>query len=641
MSDRGRRLAAIMFADMPGYTSLSQRNEQLALRLVEETRSIVRPLFQKHEGREVKTMGDGFLVEFPSALEAVRCAYVVQESLNDYSAPRSGEERLSLRIGIHVGDVVHDGTDVMGDAVNVASRIEPQATVGGICVSRQVYDQVRNHFEFPLVSMGSRQLKGVQIPVEVFSVSLPWMRQSDDVPSSSPDKLRLAVLPLANYSQDPNDAYFADGMTEELISTISRIQGLRVIARTSIMHYKDQSKRVSDIGRELGAGTIIEGSVRKAGDMVKITVQLIDSSSEEHLWADDYERKLENVFQIQRDIAGKVADGLKLKLLPEEKKIIEKPQTHSTEAFTLYLKGRYYWNERTEEGLRKAEGYFQRAIELDPAYARAYAGLADTYSLMTFYGQMPGPEGRAKARALVKKALEIDGSLAEAHTSLAFTGEDDFNWDVVEERYRKALSLNPSYATAHFWYGIVLMWRHKFDEAIEQSRQAEELDPLSPAISIALGQALVYARRYEEGIAHLEGKIRDDPNLESPHFILAIAYHALGDYKRSEQEARTSIAMGGRDYRPLTMLASSLAKLGRKPEAREILSELERRGAAPSLLGILHLDLGEKEEAIRLLQEAEQVREAGLAWISIIPDLDPVRSDPRFKQILGRMRLPV
>ncbi|HZW85279.1 MAG TPA: adenylate/guanylate cyclase domain-containing protein [Nitrososphaerales archaeon] len=639
MSDRGRRLSAIMFADMPGYTSLSQRNEPLALKLVEETRSVVRPLFQKHEGREVKTMGDGFLVEFPSALEAVRCAYVVQESLNEYSARRSGDERLSLRIGIHVGDVVHDGTDVMGDAVNVASRIEPQAAVGGICVSRQVYDQVRNHFEFPLVSMGSRQLKGVQVPVEVFSVSLPWMR-GEEVPSNSLDRLRLAVLPLANYSQDPNDAYFADGMTEELISTISRIKGLRVIARTSIMHYKDQSKRISDIGRELGAGTIIEGSVRKAGDTVKITVQLIDSSSEEHLWADDYERKLENVFQIQRDIAGKVADGLKLRLLPEEKKSIEKPQTHSTEAFTLYLKGRYYWNERTEEALKKAEGYFQRAIELDPTYARAYAGLADTYSLMIFNGTMPGAEGRAKSKALVKKALEIDDSLAEAHTSFAFTGEDNFDWDVVEERYRKALSLNPSYATAHFWYGIVLMWRHKFDEAIEQSRQAEELDPLSPAISIALGQALVYARRYQEGIAHLEEKLRDDPNLESPHFILAIAFQALEDYKRCEQEALASIAMGGRDFRPLAMLASALAKQGRTSEAREILSELERRGAAPSILAIVHLELGEKEEAMRFMQEAEQVREPGLAWISIIPDVDPLRSDPRFKQILSRMRLP-
>ncbi len=638
MTEESRRLAAIMFADMAGYTSLSQRDEVLALKLVEESRKIIRPLLGRHGGREVKTMGDGLLVEFSSALEAVRCAFAIQQSLYDYNGGRSVESRLSLRIGIHVGDVVHAEGDVMGDAVNVASRIEPLAKPGGICLSRQAYDQVRNRFEFPLLSLGTRQLKGISQPLDIYGVSLPWER-GGDAESGVLDAKRLAVLPLANYSEDPNDEYFADGMTEELISTISRIRGLRVIARTSAMQYKGQKKRISEIGNELRAGTLIEGSVRKSAGTVRISVQLIDAASEEHLWAEDYERKLENVFQIQRDIAAKVAKGLKVKLLPEEKKVIERTDTGNPDAFTLYLKGRYYWGERSQEGLQKAADYFQRAIDTDPSYARAYCGLADTYSIMAFHGFMPAREAEAKARSLAKRAIEIDETLAEAFTSLAFIGDDSFDWEEGEELYNKALALNPSYATAHFWYGLELLWRGRVEEALEHSRQAEELDPLSPAISLAYGQALTYSRRYDEAIRHLEEKVEADPEIAPLHYMLGIAYLYRGLYEKAEEQERIGIDRSGGGVRPKAVLAIALAKQGKMTEAHAILSEMTSTGAPSALLGMVNLELGDKEKGMAYVEKAFREKESGLAWLSVIPSFDALRPDPRFISILRAMRL--
>ncbi len=372
-----RRLAAIMFTDMVGYTSLSQKNEALGLELLQEHRRLLRPLFPKHNGREIKTIGDSFLVEFASALEALRCAFDIQQLLNELDVNRPPEKRILLRVGIHLGDVVHSEKDVQGDAVNVASRIEPLASPGGITITEQVYHQIRNKFEFPFVSLGQQSLKNVHDPVEVYRVVLPWEMQLSNEPSL--EKRRIAVMPFTNISPDPRDEYFADGMTEELISTLSRIGELRVISRTSVMHYKGTSKNLGEIARELRVGSILEGSVRKASDDLRITAQLIDTGNDEHLWSQDYDRKLENVFAIQREIAQSVAEVLKIRLLSGEKKSIEKRPTENTEAYALYLKGRYYWNERVRDSNDKAVRCFEEAVKLDPNYALAYSGLADCY----------------------------------------------------------------------------------------------------------------------------------------------------------------------------------------------------------------------------------------------------------------------
>ncbi|TMI41573.1 adenylate/guanylate cyclase domain-containing protein, partial [Candidatus Bathyarchaeota archaeon] len=275
-----RRLAAIMFTDMVGYTALSQKDEGYSLQLLKEQRKLVRPFFPKHSGREVKTFGDAFLVEFASALEAVRCAFDIQQALHELNSGRPPESRLLLRIGVHLGDVIHSQNDVYGDDVNVASRIEPLAEPGGICITRQVYDHIKNKFEFPLSSLGKKELKNISEPTEVFRVILPWQKEVAVSPGF--DVHRLAVLPLANISPDPKDSYFADGMTEELITVLSQLEGLRVIARTSVDHYAGREKRVSQIAQELQVGSVMEGSVRMAKDRIRVTVQLINTTNEEH-----------------------------------------------------------------------------------------------------------------------------------------------------------------------------------------------------------------------------------------------------------------------------------------------------------------------------------------------------------------------
>jgi adenylate cyclase len=342
-----------MFTDMVGYTALGQRNESLSLALVEEQRRLIRPILSRHYGREVKTIGDAFLVEFPNALDAVRCSYDIQRAAHEFNISQSEENRIQLRVGVHLGDIVESNGDISGDAVNVASRIEPLAENGGVCVTRQVYENVQHKFSVPLVSIGTKNLKNVIAPMEVYKMEMPW---NAEIPAAASklDKKRIAVLPFSNLSSDPEEGYFADGMTEEIITSLSGVKQLTVIARTSVMGYKGTTKKAKEIGKELDVGSMLEGSVRKAGTRVRITAQLIETTSEGHLWAQNYDRQLEDVFAIQSEIAEKVAGELKIRLVEDELRVIEKKPTENTEAYTYYLRGRELLRQRTEPSLRQA-----------------------------------------------------------------------------------------------------------------------------------------------------------------------------------------------------------------------------------------------------------------------------------------------
>src|SRR5271157_1635300 len=330
-----------MFTDVVGYTALTQENESTTIGLLDDHRGLIRPIFASHGGREVKTIGDAFLVEFSSALDATLCAVAVQSAMNDRRLARG--ERLAVRIGIHVGDVIERENDVLGDAVNIASRIEPLAEPGGVCISGDVYAQVRNKLPYAMNQVAAPDLKNVTVPVDVYRIVMPWMRD-DSKEVVELDRTRIAVLPFASMSPDPNDEYFADGLTEELIGKVSQVGGLEVIARTSVMNYKKKEKSVSQIGKELSVGTVMEGSVRKAGNRIRVAAQLINANTEGHLWSSTYDRDLEDIFAIQSDIANQIAEALKVKLAPGQGPAGKHPE--NIEAYTLYLKGRSLWNKR-------------------------------------------------------------------------------------------------------------------------------------------------------------------------------------------------------------------------------------------------------------------------------------------------------
>jgi adenylate cyclase len=627
-----------MFTDIVGYTTLGQRDEALALAILEEHRKMLRPILIKHYGREIKTIGDAFLVEFPSALDAVRCGYDIQRTSRESNISHPSERRVHLRVGVHLGDVVEAEGDVLGDAVNVASRVDSLAEEDGVCVTQQVYDQVRNKFELPLVSLGKRILKNVSAPLEVYKIAMPW-ESPPNVKSEELDRRRLAVLPLENISADPNDEYFADGMTEELISTLSRITGLRVIARTSAMHYKGSGKRISEIGAELRVGSLLEGSVRKAGDRMRISVQLIDSSNEEHLWADDYDRKIEDVFEIQRDIAKSVADGLRVKLLSSDENHLDKRDTQNLAAYTLYLKGRHYWNERTKDGLNKALEYFEKAIEQDPEYARAYSGLADTYSILATQNYLSGAEALPKAKRRTERALELDSGLAEAHASLGFLHGVECNWGEAEREFKLAIELNPSYATAHLWYSITLTWLRRHEEAIEEAVKAEELDPFSPIMMIAVGQALAYARHYDEAIEELQRMTKTNPEVYLPHHMLGLAYLYKGLNELAIGETRKVVSIAGTDDWLESIIAIAEAGMGRTEGARELIRSLEGKAGQSWNLALLHAGIGENERAIEYLEKCYQENTFGLGWLRVIPTLDGLQGNPRYASLLDRMNL--
>ena len=640
MSGEQRRLAAVMFTDIVGYSSLTQKNERLALELLEQHRKIVRQIVARHNGHEIKTIGDAFLIEFGSALEATQCAIDIQKTLHDHNQQSKVERRVHLRIGIHLGDILQRQSDVLGDAVNIASRIEPLAEADGICISEQVFDQVRNKLDCPIENLGSRQLKNIDYPIDVHRIL--W--EKDETASVSLDKKRIAVLPFLNISPDPNDAYFADGLTEELIARLSTISGLKVIARTSIMRFRGTTKSVGEIGKELRSGTVLEGSVRKAANRLRVSAQLIDATTEEHLWVQNYDRQLEDVFAIQTEVAQNVSDNLQTQLLSEERQHIEKKPTGDMGAYTFYLKGRYYWNERSRDALEKAIKYFEEAIKRDPGFALAYAGLADSYIVLVDHGHLPRSEGFPKAEEAARKALELDEKLAEAHTSLGNILSCQWDWLGAEEEFAKALRSNPNYATAHHWYSIHLGTLGRLDEGIRELKIAEELDPLSPMIHAYAGLVYFADRKYDIALAELDKALELDPDFVPAHANRVDVYLAKSMFEEALAELEWALPF----FQPLSIamkaeVGSVYAILGRTEEAKRILRECEEASAHERAedvnqmaLALIHLKLGNKDRALEWLEKAFEARTITPFLVKLLPYFDEISSDPRFEELLKR-----
>jgi adenylate cyclase len=642
-----RRLSAIVFTDIVNYSSLVQRSETQALSVLEKHNALIRSELAKYQGREIKTIGDAFLLEFSSALEAVLFSVNVQRALYDQNALKEQDNVLLLRIGIHVGDVIHRGGDIFGDAVNIASRIVNFAEEGGICMSEQVYAQIRNKIQYRTIEMPETHLEHIEQPVSLYQLVLPWFASEEKGVIGSRGKgIRVAVLPFSNISPDPNDGYLAEGLTEELISSLSEVKGLRVIARTSVNRYRDTEKSLAQIGNELTVAYIVEGSVRKAGSKIRINAQLIDIESQEHVWSSRYERELQDVFLIQTDIAKQIIDSMKVTLLKEEKVRIEKKGTENLAAYVAYLKGRAMLHDRTERAIRAAKNQFELAIKEDPGYARAYAGLADIHLMLGDYLFAPVPSSLEEAKANIEKALELDPTIAEAHVSLAYLVQFDYKFGEAEEEFRKAIALNPSYATCHHWYVSLLESKGQSSEAFQEVLLAEQLDPLSSAITLSVLYRCLESARYDEAekrIKKLEELDQTNPMINEAYMV----YHfARKDWENSLRYLKKMIEEDPLDPYLDSNLAYIYAVTGRKDESLELIEKMEKTvpddaRIKGTLIAFPYSGLGNLDKCFRWLEYAFEKRELFFGWYRNYPLLSNVQEDKRFANLLKRAGLPV
>jgi TolB-like protein len=454
----------------------------------------------------------------------------------------------------------------------------------------------------------------------------------------------LAVLPLENLSKDTSEDYFADGMTEELITQLGQIRSLRVISRTSVMTYKSNRKSLTEIARELRVEAVVEGSVLRSSDQVRINAQLIAVPADRHMWAQSYAGDLRDTLALQSRVASAIAEQIRATLDPRERAVLAKSKLVNPEAYEAYLKGRYFWNKRTGDGLKKATAYFTRAIEIDPNYAEGYSGLADSYALSGDwkYGVLPGAEAFAHAKAAAAKALALDDSLGEAHASLALALDlYDWDWKAAETEYERAIELKPGYAPAHQWYSWHLIMMGRNSEGISELRKAESLDPLSLIISADIADALCVARRYDEAVQQSKETLEMDANFAVGHFELGQAFVQKQLYDGAIAELQRAIQLSGHSGAFESNLAHVYGVLGRNKEAVKILKELEaRHNKNPSVaadIALVYVGLGDRDRAMMWLNRAYEVRFK--ASILLHPVFDPLRSDARFKDLLGRIGL--
>src|SRR6202041_2761041 len=455
----------------------------------------------------------------------------------------------------------------------------------------------------------------------------------------------LAVLPFESLSNDASQDYFADGMTDELISDLGQISALRVISRTSVMAYKHARKPLPQIARELNVDAIVEGTVLRSGDQVRITAQLIDASADKHLWSQSYEGELKDTLALQNQVARAIAEQIRINLNPQEQAALKSAKVVNPEAYESYLKGRYFWNKRTPDSLKVALAYFNQAIEEDPTYAQAYSGLADTYALLGDwqYGGVTPKEALPKAKAAATKALELDGTLSEAHNSLAFCF-DAFDWELESagKEFQRAIELNPGYATAHHWYAWHLSLLGQYDQAIEEMRKAKNLDPLSLIINADLAELLVIAHFYDESIIQSRKTIEMDPNFALAHNQLAQAYLQEQMNAEAIAELQKAVELSGSSPTCVANLARAYAASGKTSEAIKLLGDLKKHSnrsySDASEIAVIYAALGDKDQAMRWLEMG--YAERFNPGVLLRPGFDPLRSDPRFQDLVLRIGFP-
>jgi TolB-like protein/DNA-binding winged helix-turn-helix (wHTH) protein/Flp pilus assembly protein TadD len=479
----------------------------------------------------------------------------------------------------------------------------------------------------------------------VLGICVVWIAWTLRQRSHPPIVIRsLAVLPLENLSGDASQDYFSDGMTDELITELGQISELRVISRTSIMTYKGAHKSLPQIARDLNVDSVVEGTVLRSGNKVRITAQLILAATDKHLWAQSYEGDLGDTLALQQQVARSIAEQIRIELTPHEQAVLKNVKRVNPDAYEAYLKGRYFWNKRTADGLKKASDYFNQAIEKEPNYAQAYAGLADSYALLGDweYGVLAPKEAYPRAKAAATKALELDSNLGEAHISLAFCLDGfDWDWESAGREFRRGVELSPGYATGHQWYAWHLAALERNDEAIAELKKAESLDPLSLIIGADLAEELLIAHRYDEAIKQSRKTMAMDPFFAVAHYELGQAFVQKQMYKEAIAELQKAIELSAGSTTYTSNLAYAYAVSGMRNEAAKILNDLKNQSHyafsnAPEI-ALVYIGLNEKDQAMRWLEKA--YAERFNPGVLLRPAFDPLRSDPRFQDLLRRIGL--
>jgi TolB-like protein/Flp pilus assembly protein TadD len=642
------RLSVVWFSDLVGWSSLTATDEDKAIALMRHFQAAVRAVVSEEKGRIVKFIGDAALVESPSAEAAVMAADEVRGLM------RAGE---SIRTGIHLGDVaVGPDGDLYGDGVNTAQRIQTVAQPGQIVVSGDVWRQLRNRSTFRFEPLGERELKGVEA-LDLYVVTEVVQSRPAAVPDrpaapepapaaapalAAPADRSIAVLPFLNLSSDPENEYFSDGITEEILNALVKVSDLKVASRTSSFAFKGHQGDVQEIAEKLKVATVLEGSVRKAGNRVRITGQLIGAQDGYHLWSETYDRQLEDIFAIQDDIAQSIVTALKATLAVDEGEKLVVPTTDNLEAYTLYLKGRFHYNKDTGPDLRKSLELYEQALQKSPNYAKAWAGIADSWMHLAD-DYVPPEEGYTAAKKAAEKALEAEPELAEAHTARGkVLGWYDWDFAAGELALRRAVAANPNYAEAHWALGTILSTTGHMKEALKEIQTAQLLDPLSPVTSYWIARFLLYARRTEDAIEEGRRALNLDPDFAYGWAILGRAQLLQGKDEEAVDSLRRGAEVGGSNSFQ-AFLAYGLAATGHREEAREILKRIAPAGGADyvrsELLAAVYGALGDPEEAFRLLERAYDERSAGLIYLHLDPFFDSLREDPRMTEMVERIGL--
>lgn len=638
-----RQLAAILFADMTGYTALMQENEQAARAKRRRLKEVLESSISQYNGKVLQYYGDGSLSIFNSALDSVRCAINMQQQL-------SVEPKVTVRMGIHTGDVIIEEDAIYGDGVNLASRIESLAVPGGIFISEKVYDEIRNHDSVNTQEMGYFELKNVRNPVRVFAIAnngIVVPRREEVKGKLQQTQNRLAVLPFVNMSADPENEYFSDGITEELLNALAKVEDLKVTSRTSSFAFKGKNEDIRDIAIQLNVDKILEGSVRKAGNRVRITAQLINAADGYHIWSETYDRNLTDIFEVQDEISGIIANKLRENLLPAQKAthLVKAPVKNIT-AYTLYLKGLHYWNKITPADARKAIDCFEQAIALEPSYAQAYAMTAAAYSFLGATGQVLPRRAFEIVHRYADKALQLDDTVAESHiakgSAYLFY---DWKWKEAYDALQKAIELNPGAVEAYELLGFYYITTDQKDKAVSILEEAERLDPLSPVIAQTLGSMYMFSRRYEDCLYQAEKLLEMNPNMRIAIEMKGWATGMAGDWNKALNYFEEVHRLTNHPLKGLMGLAFACAKLGRNEEALECIRKMEQRqqeepdSVIDADLAAAWYGLGNLDKTFYYLNQCIEKRMGPVSYFMEYPAYEGVKEDPRYYELKKRMGL--